>query len=162
MKIGDLFENWGLKGLKLSTGFVTMEWEPQPEEQQAAWELYVELLTRVTTQPLDDAHGDEATALQSIYSLFGITRELLKQRGRKAETFSKIAIVVLNQKIRPFTAKWHKASLAGVLESEEGRQAFREEMRDIQLVLRGYAGLLSEMAGVEDFSGLVDAPLQGL
>ena len=32
--------------------------------------LYVELLTRITTQPLESGHGDEKTALESVlYSL---------------------------------------------------------------------------------------------
>jgi len=60
MKIRDWFENWGITGLKLSTGFLEMEWEPQPEEQQAAWELYIELITRITTQDIDGDSGDEA------------------------------------------------------------------------------------------------------
>ena len=51
MKIQDWFENWGITGLKLKAGFLEMNWEPQPDEQQAAWELYVELVTRVATQP---------------------------------------------------------------------------------------------------------------
>lgn len=70
--------------------------------------MYVELITRITTQPLVQNKGDEATALESIYNIFEITREILKSEGKKAKNFTKIAIVVLNQMIRPFTAKWHK------------------------------------------------------
>lgn len=151
MRIQDLFENWGLKGLKLSAGFLEMEWEPQPDEQQAAWELYVELLTRISTQPLADEDGDEATALASIFGLFEVTRKLLKEKGRKAETFSKIAIVVLNQKIRPFTARWHKLSLDDGFKDQATCEQFREELKDIQQVLSGYAGVLAQVANVEDF-----------
>ncbi len=159
MKIQNLLENWGLKGLQLNVGFLKLDWEPQPDEQQAAWELYVEILTRVTTQLLPDADGDEEAALKSVHNLFEITRKLLKQKGRKAQTFSKIAIVILNQKIRPFTAEWHKKSLAGVFDTPEGRQEFRKALKEIQNVLRGYAGLLSEIAGVEDFQGLSQGPV---
>ena len=47
------------------------------------WELYIELLTRITTQALPAVEGDEQTALDSVYSLFRTTRKILRQRGRK-------------------------------------------------------------------------------
>ncbi len=116
MKIQDWFENWGIIGLKLNAGFLQMEWEPQPGERQAAWELYIELITRNTTQDIDGEIGDEAAALESVHDIVGITRQLLKEKGRKAETFSKIAVVILNQKLRRFTGAWHKRSLAGAFQ----------------------------------------------
>ncbi|TNC81290.1 MAG: hypothetical protein C9356_09290 [Oleiphilus sp.] len=159
MVIQDLFENWGIKGLTLNVGFLKMNWEPQPEEQQAAWELYVELITRVTTQELLDSHGDEQTALSSVHSLFPITRELLKSNGRKAMTFSKIAIVVLNQKIRPFTAKWHGKSVDNAFNDKEECKALRNDLKDIQKILQGYAGLLATVANVEDLDAVTKGPL---
>jgi len=162
MKIQDLFENWGIKGIKVSVGFLSMDWKPEPEEQQAAWELYVELLTRITTQPIADNDGDEKTALESVFNLFQLTRELLKSRGRKAENFSKIAIIVLNQKIRPFTAKWHKPSISGGFDEAETRAEFRRDLKNIQSVLQNYAGMLAEMAGVETFHALDQGALTEL
>lgn len=162
MKIQDWFENWGIAGLKISAGFMQMEWQPRPEEEQAAWELYIELITRVAIQPLGKGQGDEAAALGSIFSLFEVTRDLLKQKGRKAEVFSKIAVVILNQKIRPFTAKWHKRVLDNQLEKPEEKESFRKELEQIQGVLRGYAAMLANVAGVEDFQTLDQGPLQEL
>ena len=162
MKIQDWFENWGITGLKISTGFMQMEWQPRPEEEQAAWELYIELITRVATQPLGKGLGDEAAALRSIFSLFKVTRDLLKQKGRKAEVFSKIAVVILNQKIRPFTAKWHKRVLDNQLKKPEEKESFRKELEQIQDVLRRYAAMLAKVAGVEDFQKLEQGPLQEL
>ena len=152
MKIQDLLEKWGLKGLKLSVGFLSTEWEPQPDEQQAAWELYVELITRVATRELDDADGDEEAALTSVYNLFDITRGILKAKGRKSLNFSKVAIVVLNQKLRPFTARWHKKKLAGAFDDPALCREFRAELREVQAVLAGFAGLLSTIAGVENIA----------
>jgi hypothetical protein len=162
VKIKDWFENWGITGLKISAGFMQMEWQPRPEEEQAAWELYIELITRVATQPLGKDQGDEAAALSSIFSLFQVTRELLKQKGRKAEVFSKIAVVILNQKIRPFTAKWHKRITDNLLENPEEKASFRKELEQIQNVVRGYAAMLAKVAGVEDFQKLDQGPLQEL
>ena len=40
--------------------------------------------------------GMEKTALGSVYSLFPITREIIKCNGRGCAEFTKLAIVVLN------------------------------------------------------------------
>jgi len=53
MKFQDLFDNWNLKGLKIKAGFAEMEWKPNDADKDAAWDLYVELLTRITTQALN-------------------------------------------------------------------------------------------------------------
>ena len=159
MQMRDWFENWGIKGVQLNIGFVKMDWEPQPEEQQAAWELYIELITRIAIQPLAKNTGNEAAALASVYSLFGVTRELLKKNGRKAEKFSMVAVVILNQKIRPFTALWHGRQVAGELTSPEQCQEFRVELAEVQKVLRCYAAMLANIAGVEDFQKLDEGPL---
>jgi len=114
--------------------------------------MYVELITRITTQSLDDTDGDEETALNSIYQLFPITREILKSKGRNAENFSKIAIIVLNQIIRPFTAKWHKKKLNGAFSNQDECILFRTELKQLQSELICYSKLLAEVAKVEDLS----------
>lgn len=68
MKMRKLFENWDMKGLKLNLGFLETDWEPQVKDSEAAWEMYVELLTRTATQPLPDDAGVEKSALESVYS----------------------------------------------------------------------------------------------
>jgi len=103
----DLFQRWGLGSIKLNVLFAEIEFTPTEDDQTAAWDMYVELITRIATQRLDENTGDEETALNSVYSLFDITRTVLKEKGRNAPNFTKIAIIVLNQVIRPFTAKWH-------------------------------------------------------
>lgn len=92
------------------------EFDPQDQDRDAAWALYVELVTRITTQPLPEGEGDEQVAPDSVHSLFALTCEVLKTMGRRhAREFAKIAVVVPNQKVRPFTAKWHRLVLAGAL-----------------------------------------------
>ena len=116
---------------------------------------YVELITRITTQPLAQNEGDEATALESVYSIFGITREILKNKGKKAENFTKIAIIVLNQVIRPFTAKWHRKKLEGAFENSTECSIFRNELSDLQTKLTRYTKLLAELAMVEDLTEIM-------
>ena len=70
MKWKKWLENWDMTGLKLKTPFLEMEWNPQTADQNAAWDLYIEMLTRITTQSLPVESGDEKAALDSVYSLF--------------------------------------------------------------------------------------------
>lgn len=156
MKLRDWLENWDMTSLKIKTPFLDADWNPQTEDKDAAWELYIELLTRITTQPLSKKHGDEKTALDSVYILFPITREIIRRRGRKCESFTKIAIVVLNQIIRPFTAKWHKLSIEGAFNDPKQCKKFRKELEVLQKDLKEYTKMLADLAGVEDLTELED------
>ncbi len=154
MKLREWLDQWSMTSLKINVHFLEMEWQPNDHDKDAAWELYIELLTRVATQHLDPRHGDEATALQSIHSLFGLTREVIKRKGRHCIEFTKIAIVVLNQVIRPFTAKWHKLSEEKAFDKPSKCRKFRKELSELQTELRIYTKMLAGMAGVEDLSNL--------
>lgn len=154
MKWKKWLENWDMTSLKIKTPFLEMDWEPQEPDKNAAWEMYIELLTRVTTQSLADKDGDEETALTSIYNLFPITREIIKKYGRDCQEFTKIAIVILNQKIRPFTAKWHKMKLEEAFKDKDKCILFRKELKELQKILIIYAEMLADMAGVEDLTNL--------
>ena len=156
MKWKEWLENWSMTSLKIKTPFLDMDWNPKDADKDAAWELYTELLTRITTQELLIEHGDEQTALESIFKIFGLTREIIKHHGRDCIEFTKIAVVVLNQIIRPFTAKWHRVSVAKAFEEEKVREEFREELAKLQTTLRIYTKMLSDMAGVEDLTELED------
>ena len=116
MKRRDFLEKWGLSGLKINLRFLEAEFAPRDPDRAAAWELYIELLTRITTQYLAPEDGDEKTALDSVYALFKETRAILRCHGSGCGEFAKLAIPVLNQIIRPFTAKWHRLSLAGAFQ----------------------------------------------
>jgi hypothetical protein len=156
MRMKDLFEKWGLTGLKVKTPILEMEWEPSDPDKNAAWDLYVELLTRITTQRLPDEHGNEKEALNSIHKIFGLTRATMKEHGRKAENFTRVAIIVLNQVIRPFTAKWHRLIEKGALKEGKRCAVFRDELSELQNKLKAYTKMLSELADVEDMSEMED------
>ena len=47
MKWRNWLENWEMSSLKISTVFLEMEFSPRDEDKSAAWELDIELLTRV-------------------------------------------------------------------------------------------------------------------
>jgi hypothetical protein len=155
MKFRQLFQEVDLTKVKLNLPFAELEWEPKDPDREAAWELYVEMLTRIVTQPLPAEHGDETTALESAYSLFPTTREILRRKGRNCIEFTKVAVPVLNQVVRPFTAKWHRLSLAGAFKDQVQCKAFRDELLDLQNELMKYTRLLATIAQVEDLTDML-------
>jgi len=152
MRLKDLFDKWGLTGLKVKTPILEMDWEPSDPDKNAAWDLYVELLTRITTQRLPQEHGMELASLESVYKIFDLTRTTLKQHGRKAENFTRIAVIVLNQVIRPFTAKWHRLSSHGAFQDDNLCSEYRRDLAVVQVQLRAYTRILSDLANVEDMT----------
>lgn len=154
MAIGQLFQKYQLEKVKINLKVMSAEVNLNKADEDAAWELYVEMLTRIVTQPLPSEDGDEKTALDSVYSLFATTRQILRQHGRSTIQFSKVAIPVLNQIVRPFTAKWHREFLSGAFNEAPKREKFREELMNLQTELRSYNRLLAEIAGVEDLTDL--------
>ena len=154
---------WGWLGIKGT-------WVADREQQTAAWEMYVELITRIAIQPLGDDEGLDREALSSLYSLFSETRRILKTHGpsvaepvkKGTVSFGQLAVLVLNKLLRPFLSKWHpqlsahEASRpANVSQLQHERnwndqhQKFREELRELARRLRQYAALLAEAAGIE-------------
>ena len=147
-------KKWEMSSLKINAKILQMEFKLNDSDRKAAWELYIELLTRITTQPLPQSHGDEKTALDSVFSIFGLTRSIIKENGTNCIEFTKIAIIVLNQIIRPFTAKWHRLSIEGAFQDKIKCQEFRDELIKLQKQLCIYSKMLADMAGVEDLTDL--------
>ena len=154
MNLPALFSQFNLTKVRLNLAGIGVEIDFNQDDQDAAWELYVEMLTRIVTQPLPADVGDEQTALDSVYSLFATTRDILHLRGRSAIQFSKVAIPVLNQVVRPFTAKWHRESLSGAFDDPARCAEFRQELTALQEDLRNYNRMLANIAGVEDLTDL--------
>jgi hypothetical protein len=132
------------------------------DARQVAWKLYVEIITRVSTQPLTDEQGFLADALESLYGLFGSTRQML-EAGRPsvpahgAQTVEYLAVTMLNRHLRPFLSKWHpqlrefERRHPMTPESEwSGRAECRSELRRLQSELVTFALGFADLAGVRD------------
>ena len=155
------------KTLKVSLpfGIGSIEFEANEVEQQAAWSLYVELMTRTAVQPLDQNCGLLREVLDSLYSLFSITREILRQAGPSVahgpKSFGPLAIEVLNKGLRPFNSKWHpllkayeesRPSNISQLEHEQKWQRYSEMRKDLlnlQDNIIVYANALAILAGAK-------------
>ena len=76
-RLQDWYRRFNLDSVRINVGVASANISFSDADRDAAWELYIEMLTRIVTQPLPREVGDEQTALDSVYALFGITREIL-------------------------------------------------------------------------------------
>jgi hypothetical protein len=158
-------------GLDLKVLKVEGIWTPTEKEREAAWELYVELVTRISVVELKDKEGILREALNSLYSIFSITREILRKygpdvaipRGENEYSFGKLAIMILNYELRPLLTKWHpllqeyeakrklEVSIKEHEDNWEMNVEMRKELNETRKVLIQYSNLLAKVANVEPF-----------
>ena len=152
--------------VSLPFGIGSASWEADPTERNAAWELYVELVTRVAVQSLNPQEGLVREAMNSLYSLFGSTREILRKAGPKVgashDSVGGIAIMVLNDGLRPFLSKWHPLLIEWEEKRNEGVSSqAHEKAWDKEIIVRNeldrlrhnlaqYANALGTIAGVKE------------
>ncbi|MGZ4864969.1 MAG: hypothetical protein ACXV7G_11025 [Halobacteriota archaeon] len=147
---------------------VTGKWKPDKNERDAAWDMYVELVTRIAVVELKPDEGLLREALSSLHSLFNTTREILKKYGpavaqRKPSgqvSFGQIAVAILNNVLRPVTAYWHPKLLEYEATKDPGVSALEHEQKwecapqlravlnDIRPIIIKYAETLAEVANV--------------
>ncbi len=152
--------------LDLKVFSVSGVWEPNNVEREAAWELYVELITRVGVVPFRD--GLYREALTSLHSLFGSSREVLRRHGPEVAEAKKdgqynlayIVVTMLNFALRPVLSYWHPELSAweharpldkSPVEHErewERLEELRLVVDDLQGHLMTYANLLASACGV--------------
>ncbi|MEO0802989.1 MAG: hypothetical protein AAFY57_12020 [Cyanobacteria bacterium J06642_2] len=151
--------------VSLPFGIGSAKWKADPTEREAAWELYVELVTRVAVQPLPDGVGTVREAMNSLYSLFASTREILRDAGPKVgasrDSVGGIAIAVLNKGLRPFLSKWHpelqaweaikrdNVSPKAHEQDWELEPQARGELEVLRKKLAQYASELAKIAGIK-------------
>jgi hypothetical protein len=151
--------------VNLPFGIGGAELEVDERKRQAAWSLYVELVTRIAIQPLKEDEGLLREALTSLYNLFATTREILKAAGPKVgashNSVGGIAIAVLNRGLRPFLAKWHpllqtwEAQRSPTLSPREHEKKWaeetelRRELEELRQNLEEYSIALAIIAGVQ-------------
>lgn len=150
--------------VSLPFGIGEVEWERDEAERDAAWALYVELVTRTAVAPLPDGEGVLREALSSLHKLFSVTRKVLRAAGPDAgaarQSVGGIAIAVLNRGLRPFLDKWHPALAAweasrpaGMSPGEHERRwgdDLRRELAALRTDLQAYASALAQLAGVDE------------
>jgi hypothetical protein len=150
-------------GLPFNLG--SLELENDEAQQRAAWSLYVELSTRISVVPLENGTGILREALTSLYNVFNITRQILRDAGPEIaqgpNSLGAIAIDVLNKGLRPFLVKWHpllknyeerKTPDKTTVDHErdwEHAATLREELEQVRQQMMIYVDALAKIAGIE-------------
>ncbi len=157
-------EIWGLDQLDepvIEDERLAEFWSPSAADRALAWDVYVELMTRITVQRLKDDEGNSKTALESVYQLFPLSRDGMKRHGVTCANAATLITIFLNTRIRWFTAKWHP--LAELIDeaSEKCDSAkcsdFRTELKDrIQPTLSLLADALSVLSDAKLSSTDID------
>ena len=165
-------------GLPFGLGEISGDWAPDTRERDAAWEMYIELITRIGVVDLAPTEGLVREALTSLYSLFATTRDILRRYGpgiaRPGEgstvSFGHLAVSVLNHALRPMLATWHP-----LLEDHECRRPeqvsrlewerswarhaeIRDALDEVGRTLLAYAGLLGKVCEAKDLLKLTIRP----
>lgn len=124
-------------------------WAPSQADRALAWDVYVELMTRIAVQELKDSEGSDKSALDSVYELFGLARTGMREHGVECANSGTLLTAYLNKKVRWFTAKWHKVSIDDDWKGNpRPNDDFRRELRDqVQPALSQLAKSLSVVAG---------------
>lgn len=106
-------------------------------QMRAAWSLYVEYATRISTQKLEPGQGSIREALNSLYKLFEVTRTVLKQEGpgvaEGPKSIGPLAIRILNDGVRPFLVEWHTKLSA--FEAEQAKHQREEFGPDTTVII---------------------------
>ncbi|MGY5074576.1 hypothetical protein [Streptomyces griseus] len=137
------------------------------DSRQVAWQMFVETVTRVSTQPLASDQGVIREALSSMYGLFATTRETLKASRPSAtvpsgQTVEYLAITMLNQALRPFLSQWHPRLQEFERLHPDGQEsawsqnaACRAALREVQRDIHDYAIGFARLAGVREAEALI-------
>jgi hypothetical protein len=160
-----------LKEVTVSLPWLSGTWGVDDTQQRAAWEIYVELVTRISVAPLAANEGLLREALDSLYVLFGETRRILRHYGpdiaipdrKKLLSLGQIAVDVLNVLLRPFLAKWHpllaqherlphptKSNAEHEREWKPHNEKMRAELATLSATMANYADILARACGVPD------------
>ena len=122
------------------------DWKPADKDREAAWEIHVELRTRISTQRLHYLDGDEGAALDSLVKLFQVVRDVCRKHGSAAVVTLAVADLMLNHSLRELTASWHVRKLQGKLNPEHLKRQFRVELTRVQEQLRIISAVLHILA----------------
>ena len=130
----------------------------------AAWELYVEMVTRTPLGGFSSQEVSLREALNSIYSLIETTVGILKKcgpgvarlKGGGDLSFGYLAVSMLNLVVRPLLTGWHPKLRSWERDNPHLDEREWEERNDFLSALDGISGQLRQYAGL--FAEVADVP----
>ncbi len=145
-------------------------WDPTENERMAAWDMYVEIVTRIPVAYVKPEMGLLRISLSSLYKIFDATREILRKYGPSVArprvegqlSFAYLSIKVLDLILRPFMMKWHPL-LAEYERSKKGSDSpqehekkwarygeFNKAMNEVRETMMQYVSLLALASDMQE------------
>jgi hypothetical protein len=166
-------EDWQVTEIEIETLGQKWKLANGGAQRRVAWSLFVEIVTRIATQPMTETEGDDGIALKSLYDLFQSTRksitemeptQVLPSRKPSFDTVETYALAMLNQDLRPFLSKWHpiwdpwrKANPDTACSNWDHHTAFRADLKVLQIKIRGRAEGLGKIARVSEIGRFMNS-----
>lgn len=98
-------------GLPFNLGSRT--YDTTPRDRIVAWKLYVQLATRKAALPFDEKYDLISDVYDSLFALFGVTRDLLLElpphEFEREEGVAPLLLRVINDGLRPHLTQWQSA-----------------------------------------------------
>lgn len=167
-------DEWRVTEIEIATLGQKVKLANSGSQRRVAWSLFVETTTRIATEPISDAQGDDNLVLKSLYDLFQASRKsimemeptrVLPSRRKNLDTVETYVLTMLNQDLRPFLSKWHpiwdawQRANPGAPSSDWPQHiTFRNDLKILQPKIRARAIGLGEIAGVPRIEQLMNAP----
>lgn len=149
-------EDWRLEEVEIQG----LKFTSAGAQRRVAWRLFVEMTTRIATQPMRDEDGDDGVALNSLRDLFQLTRTAISEMqptpNASGDTVETYALDMLNSDLRPFLSQWHPVWDEFAKNGKADSQAwsehknFRAGLRELQGKIEGRARGLAQIAGVKN------------
>ena len=126
------------------------------EAKDAAWQLYVELLSVYMDRPKGVGECMPTIVLLQLEGLFRVRTEVFRNAGGKSiRTFQKF-LPFIEDEIRPFVHKWQTEVADGSFRTEHLMEVkgpiFYVEMEPLYEKIKEMCGALARIAQVEDLT----------
>lgn len=146
--LSDLFTNSAIETSRINRTFFNKRMELNDIDKNAAWEMYIALLTSYAIKPINKDNNNIEIVLNAFDSLDETTIAILNKYGNNCIEFAKIAIIVLNQVIKPFIARCYN------IPNPEVDRELLQDLNKTQDKLRSYCRILSTIVDVENITSL--------
>lgn len=130
---------------------ISGSWDVTDPERLAAWETYVEIITRIVQPQTGFSQRDIVWELDCLEALLNKMRDILKKYGPAVGqvvrpndlSFAHLSLTVINVVLRPVLAKGEK-----IKGGQSGQKDFSRELDSVYAVLIDYCNILAQAADV--------------
>src|SRR5713226_3529347 len=134
-------------GLPFNLGSRT--YDTTPRDRIVAWKLYVQLATRKAALPFDEKYDVISDVHDSLFALFGVTRDLLldlpPHEFEREESVAALLLRVINGGLRPYLTHWQSDFRTWWEETAKAPDNKGKSPQEVQREYPRYAELVSEL-----------------